>query len=310
MYYFCTYFDRNFLSRGLALYSSLQRLGLRFKLWILCLDTTTHDILSACACPEIELIPLEDFEKANPALLAVKPHRSKVEYYWTCGPTLILHVLRHHSEIDILTYLDADLFFFADPKPAYDELGDNSIYLVGHRFGPADQVTGIPDAGHYNVGYMMFRNDSEALPCLQWWADRCVAWCYNRIEDGKLGDQKYLDEFPNRCRRVTETRLLGVGLGGWNFFHYSFTRRNGMLRVNDEPMIVFHFNCVEIVNSHLFKASGGWRWGELFRPYARALRQEILRISGVAPTFDAGWTHFPWYSWPVNLANGSLIFVP
>ena len=46
MYHFCTYFDRNFLTKGLTLYRSLAvQVAGRFTLWILCLEELTYATL-------------------------------------------------------------------------------------------------------------------------------------------------------------------------------------------------------------------------------------------------------------------------
>jgi hypothetical protein len=36
---------------------------------------------------------------------------------------MTLNLLERESEVDLMTYLDADLFFFADPEPLFQELG-------------------------------------------------------------------------------------------------------------------------------------------------------------------------------------------
>ena len=43
MHCYCTLFDKNYLSRGLALYFSLQRQEPGVKVVLLCLDSATRD---------------------------------------------------------------------------------------------------------------------------------------------------------------------------------------------------------------------------------------------------------------------------
>ena len=50
---YCTYFDHNYLSRGLALYHSLQRHAPGARLWVLCLSEACHRILIVARSAEI-----------------------------------------------------------------------------------------------------------------------------------------------------------------------------------------------------------------------------------------------------------------
>ena len=54
----CTYFDSAYLTRGLALYSSLLEHAGDFRLWILCLDEECLRILKALALGNVVLISL------------------------------------------------------------------------------------------------------------------------------------------------------------------------------------------------------------------------------------------------------------
>ena len=70
MYYFCTYFDQNYLSRGLALYYSLREHCHAFKLWVLCIDQGVYDILAKLDLPGVHPLTLEEFELNDELLLS------------------------------------------------------------------------------------------------------------------------------------------------------------------------------------------------------------------------------------------------
>ena len=191
MHHFCTYFDQHYLLRGLALYASLRRHCPPFQLWVLCLDRTSLEVMAKLQLPGVELIAFEDLERGDPELLGVKGTRSTVEYYFTCTPSLPRFILRRCPEVDRITYLDADLFFFADPEAIFHEMGGHAIAIIEHRF-PAHPADSDP-FGTFNVAWLSFRRDPRAVECLEWWRERCLEWCYDRFEDGRFADQKYLD---------------------------------------------------------------------------------------------------------------------
>jgi hypothetical protein len=214
MYYFCTYFDRHYLPRGLALYRSLREHCPEFRLWVLCMDGDTHSALAQLGLPGVQPIALRDFERDDEPLLSAKQNRSQVEYYFTCTPSLPLYILDRWPEVDLVTYLDADLFFFANPVPLFDELGEGSIAIIGHRF--PTYLRSKERYGIYNVSWLTFRRDESSLDCLHWWRERCIEWCYDREEDGRFADQKYLDDWPTRFQNVVVLEHKGANLAPWN----------------------------------------------------------------------------------------------
>src|SRR5579871_2647980 len=151
MYSFCTYFDQRYLAQGLALFRSLTDRCRAFRLWVLCLDGVSYEALVRLDRPNLHAIRLEDFEGANAELLAVKADRSLVEYYFTCTPFLPEYILDRHPEVDAITYLDADLYFFADPALIFREIGDASVAITPHRY--IARLRDWPEKyGVYNVG--------------------------------------------------------------------------------------------------------------------------------------------------------------
>ena len=275
--YFCTYFDSNYAAIGLALYESLRRHCVSFELLVLCLDDECHDTLKRLAWPDLRPIRLADFEKGDTALLEAKGNRSKIEYFFTCTPSLPLYILRHRPEIDLITYLDADLFFYDDPEWVFNSIGRKSIGIVPHRFSP--EIEHMQENGIYNVGWLSFRRDAAALECLEWWRARCLEWCYLEQAPGRYADQKYLDDWPERFPGVAVINLYGANLAMWNLARHELTLEDGHVMVDSQPLIFFHFHGLRRPRSWLFNLSTAYYrvtsshtllWG-IFVPYIRQI---------------------------------------
>jgi hypothetical protein len=256
-----------------------------FRLWVLCFDDLAYETLQKLALPEVDAISLKDFEEGDEELLRAKGNRSRVEYYFTCTPSLPLYILRNHPEVDVITYLDADLFFFSDPSPIYRELDRGSVLIVGHRFPP--RLRHLEVYGVYNVGLLSFRRDDAALQCLYWWRERCLEWCYDRVEDGRFADQKYLDDWPTRFQHVVVLRHKGAGLAPWNVENYSLALENEHVLVDSQPLVFFHFQGLKQIKQWLYDP-GLAQYGvyadsllkrSIYGSYIRELQETIRWIS-------------------------------
>jgi hypothetical protein len=124
---FCTLFDSYYLHKGIALYLSLEHVTCDFHLYVMAFDKESYGKLTALGFKHMTVELVDDFE--SPELLAVKPSRSKGEYCWTCGPSVIYHFLTKNN-LDEITYLDADLFFLTDPKTIFEEIGSSSVAIT------------------------------------------------------------------------------------------------------------------------------------------------------------------------------------
>ena len=291
MRYYCTYFDRNYLSRGLALVESLRHHeSSPFVLFVVCMDEVTRAVLSQLAVPEIRPIPLHEIERRDTALLETREARSLVEYYWTMTPTIILRILERHPKIDLLTYLDADLFFFSSPQPIFDELGRDSILIHEHRFSPSQAELGRHN-GRFNVGLLCFRRDRNSMDALRWWRARCLEWCFARYEEGKMGDQLYLEDWPARFQGVRVLQHPGGGVGPWNHDRYHLqAATNGRIAVDGAPLIFYHFHSLKSAGSDLAipVAHSHYRLTipvltHCFLPYLEMLDQAQQRLADVVP---------------------------
>src|ERR1039457_4932072 len=128
---FCTLFDSNYITRGLAMYESLFKHCPEFHLYILTFDSIATTILIKLNLPNVTIVTQTEFEDQE--LLSVKSTRTNAEYCWTCTPSVIRYCILKYN-LDACTYLDADLFFYNNPKVLIDEMGAASVLITEHRY--------------------------------------------------------------------------------------------------------------------------------------------------------------------------------
>jgi hypothetical protein len=236
-------FDSFYLSRGLALWQSLSEYDPNCRLYVFAFDALTEKALKAQQDPRLIVVPLKDFETQE--LLEVKASRTKAEYCWTCTPWILRHVLEKFGEPHCI-YVDADIRLYSSPQPLFDELAEKSILLTEHRFS-AD-FNRLSEAGRYCVQFMYFRNDESGRRALNWWSERCLEWCFDRYEDGKFGDQKYLDDWTERFPGVHVLQHVGGGVAPWNVARYEFKTSPAGLQLRETPdkalfpVVFYHFH--------------------------------------------------------------------
>ena len=320
VYHFCTYFDRNYMAMGLTLYRSLMEHATPFTLWVLCLDDVAYDTLVRLGLENLRPVSLREFEEGDEALFRAKQDRSSVEYYFTCTPSWSLYLLHRFPAIDLITYLDADLMFYSSPEPIYREFGDNSVLIVGHRF--PEHLRHFEMYGIYNVGLLAFRNDRIGMECLQKWREQCLEWCFDRTEDGKFADQKYLDAWPERFPGVAVLQHKGAGLGPWNWMNYRIRDLDGKPTVDGLPLIYYHFQGLKFLSRRFFdtgvtvygRMPGNLRHS-LYSRYVESVlaaerwaRGTIPSIELLSPRFHS--RHYRWYTFLHHLFQRQIMLVP
>lgn len=289
---FCTLFDRNYLFKGLAMYNSLLANCPDFTLWVLCMDDLTHDVLKGLKLEKARLVRLCEFEDEE--LKKAKPTRTVAEYCWTCTPSLPLYVIGRDPSIEMAVYIDADLYFYSDPAPVFEEMGDRSIMIIEHRF--PEHLKHLEENGIYNVSLVAFRNDQRGLECARWWRDRCNEWCFYRLEDGKLGDQKYLDDWTERFSGVHVLQHKGAGVALWNVMRYDVRERNGVTYVDEAPLVFYHFHQFQLLRSksYDFGVTGNYSLTKedarlIYEPYVAGIEKAVSQVRRVAPDFSHGY---------------------
>ncbi len=267
--YFCTYFDINYLPRALCLLDSLERHCPSFVIYMLCLDDEVLAKIKDLQKQHVIAISLKELELAVPELIRLKAERTIIEYYFTCGPAYIQHVVNCDTKIDIITYLDADLYFYSDPEPLFDLFEGYSVGVVGHHLPEFRKEV---RQGLYNVGWINFRRDKDGMACLARWKVQCLEWCFDRHEDGKYADQLYLDKWPQEYQGFYEFTHHGANVAAWNVGDFKFSVRNGSVFVDNDPLIFYHFHGFKKVARNIYN-SALWLY---FKPPHPVLKKYVF----------------------------------
>lgn len=290
--HFCTLFDRNYLLKGVVMLRSIEQHCPGAQIHVLCMDSVALDLLQRLDIAGVHTIPLVDIETEE--VLAAKKTRSIAEYCWTLSSVLLWHVMQHNADIELLTYLDADLMVFSDVEPLFDEMGGASILAIEHRYTP--QLSNLEPYGRFNVQWVSFRRDRDGLACLQTWRQQCLEWCFALIEEGRHGDQKYLDAWPARYgASFHNLRHIGAGLAPWNYPNYRIEARGDAIWVDDMPLVFYHFHQFQILEGGGFDYFSTNYAEEtpppslVYQRYWQAIQASIESVRRLDPGFTAGF---------------------
>ncbi len=285
----CTYFDRHFLPRGLALYASLEARCPSFHLTVLTLDDEAHDALERLDLAHLSLMRLSDLEARDTELAALRASRSRRDYISTLRPGFLRHLLETRPEIPTLTYLDADLFCFADPTPGINEIDGHVATLTPHD--PLIDPEIAPGCrGRFNAGWVGVRNDERGRALVAQWRTDCHARCHVGPGEASWGNQGYLDAWPPTGERVRVIQDPGINTGPWSWSRNEPRSIDGSLTIGGHAIQTYHFSGLRRVAEGIYKPGIlGWRARvpdgmveALYRPYVRALHQAARRL-GIAP---------------------------
>ncbi len=235
--HFVTLFNSKYLPQGLSLLSSMEKNVINFRLWILCIDDEAYQILKKLNYEHVNPLKLSDFETED--LLTAKKNRTFTEYCWTLTPFTFDFVYKCDNTIKRLTYIDADMYFFNDTRQIFTnfEKSNKSILITKHNYSPFYDQSNF--SGKFCVQFLTI--DFEfGEKVRKDWELKCLDWCYNRFENGKFGDQKYLDRWPIDFKELVYiVDQKDLFLAPWNALQFS-----------TDEIVAFHFHGLKILNNH------------------------------------------------------------
>jgi len=247
------------------------------------MDETVLEAVAKINESTLKAIPLADVEEMDPRLLEIKPSRSRGEYCWTLTSFTYQAVFAKDPSASRVTYIDADLYFFGPASNLLKEMDESGsdVLITEHAYAP--EYRQEERAGIYCVQFLPVRANASGLEIIKWWQDRCIEWCYARFENGKFGDQKYLDDWPQRWSgRVSVLQNKALTLAPWNVNHLC----------QGEPTGIYHFHGLRIFNSSRIRLWSGYQISDsnhnrFYGPYVEQLFNSYTTLASIGLPWKA-----------------------
>jgi hypothetical protein len=143
-------------------------------------------------------------------------------------PTFMKFLIEQYS-LDVLTYLDPDIFVYAPLTPVFEALDSGaSAVLTPHMTTPVfdghtPSEQEILYNGTYNLGFISVRACTETTAILNWWERRCLDLGFSEGRTGLFVDQKWMNLAPGLFANVAILRDPGCNMAYWNIHERALT---------------------------------------------------------------------------------------
>jgi hypothetical protein len=269
---FCTYFDKNYLSKFLVLKESVESLKSQNNFYILALDDFVKDFFKQAKMKNVQIICLKDLEQEYKNLIIAKNNRDLIEYYFTLSPFLPRYIFEKFRCSNI-SYVDSDFFFYKNPIDFFFQNKKSSITLIKQKSKSI--------YGRFNVGLINFNfNFSETLEILNTWSEQCLNSCVDipNIKKNLYADQKYLDEWPKKLKNIKVICPENSVLSPWD--------NNDSIEKNINNIFAFHFHGFQIYNNFFFTGFSNYNkkpskiiLKKFYIPYAKKIFNTNIRYN-------------------------------
>lgn len=287
---YCTIFDSNYVARAIALYLSFIEVNDNGVFAFFCMDDEAAELVENLKPERSLIVRYSDF--ASGGLLEIEKFRSRGELCWTSKPIAMMYLMEFYPDAEWVIYVDTDMLFYSDPDAVL--YGCTAHYLLTpHRFHPRFQSYERL-AGRFNAGYMAARTSIYGYEVVRWWKERCLESCSSVPSGEKYADQKYLDSLGSLFPYGEESTCAGLNLAPWNIDNYRIFRENGRVRVGIDPLILYHFQGLQLFNDGSASLYIGARriakvHRELiYEPYMNALKRAYITIKNDDKDYNKG----------------------
>lgn len=187
----------------------------------------------------------------QPEVFGLKEFAQEYSNFELCcalKPTLAKYLLNKLPLCKEIIYFDSDIILYNKVQLLIDELGDKSILFCPHFINPPKDTllpteNSLLNAGIYNAGFFMVKNNNYAILFLDWWESNLHQNCKVDFCNGLFVDQLWLNLAPIYFSEIKICFHLGVNVAYWNLHERFISQINNEFTINSMyPLVFFHYS--------------------------------------------------------------------
>ncbi len=200
-------------------------------------DSDVAKTLSQFNNTRMIIVSPKDYETSREK--ALKKERTLGEYCWTMKPLSIFYIFNKFSNVNWVTYLDADMMVCSNLDEITDKYKNFDVILTPHNESHHFFSYDVKIGGKFNAGYVAFKKTKNAINILKRWKSDCYTYMVSTPNNGCYGDQKYLEQFEE-FEFVYSDSIEGLNTAPWNIHGKQAHLINNSVHINGKKLYLYH----------------------------------------------------------------------
>ncbi len=282
MHYYLSYTDSKSLIKALAMNSSLEHEGaIDYQLFLVCLDEYTRVLLTKLNLNNVHLVAIHDLEQRDEELLSIK---NKLEYknnIQSFLPFWFTKIIEQHPYIDKLMFVSPDIYFYSSINHVFNRWNDEQALFIENSYS-SDLMGLEKHHGRFHCHLFGVKNCVDSKSILSIWKKRVIE------NNNQSTFDAIVEEWAGRYQSVIIFNEEGMAVSPRNHSNYYFDANNdGQVSVNNQFLVFYHFNDLEICNDSIFKPfSDTYQVSinlilKVYLPYLNQLHAEQIRLKNI-----------------------------
>lgn len=249
MKYFFTSINNAYIPKAITLAESLRRVYGEEAHVTCMLSDARRDDIDYSAFDDV--LTIDQLDLPVPSVESWIFKHTVVELCTAVKPWAFKKIFQRY-DADTVLYMDPDTVAYSPLDEIYSTLVQHPVILTPHVSVPAEDEDDLFDGemlgclrhGVFNLGFLALAKHGEGIAFLDWWAKRCLDWCYDDAPKGLFTDQRWIDLAPCFFPTLHVLRHPGYNMATWNLYYRNLSRDSqGNIIVNGAvPLRFFHFS--------------------------------------------------------------------